>query len=99
MYLTNRMPEFLSGRHRGGRGPGLAAVAARCRIAANRRFRRLREAARQFDARSCVRIERIAQHLGVPSADCPDIPQNALTTAIDQIRRGLFRGTASLAPK
>ncbi|HLG56872.1 MAG TPA: sigma-70 family RNA polymerase sigma factor [Vicinamibacterales bacterium] len=54
------------------------------------------DAASLFDERFRARIERIARHRGVPSADCPDIAQLVLTDAIRQIQGGLFRGAASL---
>src|SRR5262245_22987159 len=53
-------------------------------------------AAEEFDRRFRARIERIAHRRGVPLDDCPDVAQDVLTDAVRQLRRGNFRGEASL---
>lgn len=49
-----------------------------------------------FAARYRPRLILVARRRNVPPGDCEDVAHEALLTAIDQLRRGLFRGDSSL---
>ncbi len=42
------------------------------------------------------RFKYLARRRGVPPEDCPDVAQEAMLVALDQMRRGLFRGEGQL---
>ena len=42
-------------------------------------------------------LERRVLRAGIPPEDCADVVQEALTTAFDQLKRGLFRHAGSIA--
>ncbi len=53
-------------------------------------------AADEFARKFSEKFEYLARRNGVPTQDCQDVTQEAMVTALDQMRRGVFRGESKL---